>query len=274
MGAGAVVLAVIVAAMTGVMPINPVRVAESMTAVMLTMAAAYFAFLFFFAGLTVSEKKRIAVVLVLFVFSMIFWAAFEQQPTSLNLFARDFTDRTIFGWEVPTTWFQSAEPFFVVTLAPVMAAIWVALDKRGKDLSSPAKFAVGLAFCAVAFQIMVVAADRVVAGGGALKVSMFWLISCLMLQGIGELALSPVGLSTMTKLAPRRFSGQLMGVWFMAIALGNLFAGLVGGNVDPEKLDAMPVLFQRSALSLFIAAGVLTALIIPIRNMMAGEKEV
>ncbi len=271
-GAGVVLLAVIIAAMTGALPINPVRVAESMTAVMLTMAAAYFAFLFFFAGLTVAEKKRIAVVLVLFIFSMIFWAAFEQQPTSLNLFARDFTNRSLLGWEVPTTWFQSAEPFFVVTLAPVMAAIWVALDKRGKDLSSPAKFALGLAFCAVAFQIMVVAAERVVAGGGAVKVSMLWLVMCLMLQGIGELALSPVGLSTMTKLAPRRFSGQLMGVWFMAIALGNLFAGLVGGNVDPEKLDAMPALFQRSALSLFIAAGVLTLLIIPIRRMMAGNE--
>jgi POT family proton-dependent oligopeptide transporter len=272
LGGVVVIVAVIAAAMTGILPINPVRVAESMTAVMLTVVAAYFVFLFFFAGLTLEEKKRIAVVLVLFIFSMIFWAAFEQQPTSLNLFARDFADRTILGWEMPTTWLQSAEPFFVVTLAPVLAAIWVALGKRGKDPSSPTKFAIGLFFCAVAFQLMVIASQRVVASGGSLKVSVMWLIACYLLQGIGELALSPVGLSSMTKLAPRRFAGQLMGVWFTAIALGNLFAGLVGGNVDPEKLDAMPALFQRTALSLFIATIVLLALVVPIRNMMREKK--
>jgi POT family proton-dependent oligopeptide transporter len=264
----AILVAVIVAAMTGLLRIDPVRVAESMTAVMLTMAALYFAYLFFLAGLNVDEKKRIAVVLVLFIFSMIFWAAFEQQPTSLNLFARDFTNRNFLGWEIPTTWFQSAEPFFVVTLAPVLAAIWVALGKRGKDPSSPTKFAIGLGLCAVAFQLMVIASQRVADSGGQLKVSFLWLIGCLLLQAIGELALSPVGLSSMTKLAPRRFAGQLMGVWFMAIALGNLFAGLVGGNVDPEKLDAMPAFFQRTSLSLAVAALVLAALVIPIRNMM------
>jgi POT family proton-dependent oligopeptide transporter len=156
----------------------------------------------------------------------------------------------------------------VVTLAPVLAAIWVALGKRGKDPSSPAKFAIGLAFCAVAFQLMVIASQRVVASGGSLKVSVFWLIACYMLQGIGELALSPVGLSTMTKLAPRRFAGQLMGVWFTSIALGNLFAGLVGGNVDPERLEAMPQLFQRTALSLLVATVLLVLLIVPIRRMM------
>jgi POT family proton-dependent oligopeptide transporter len=156
----------------------------------------------------------------------------------------------------------------VVTLAPVLAAIWVALGKRGKDPSSPTKFAIGLGLCAVAFQLMVIASQRVADSGGQLKVSFLWLIGCLLLQAIGELALSPVGLSSMTKLAPRRFAGQLMGVWFMAIALGNLFAGLVGGNVDPEKLDAMPAFFQRTSLSLAVAALVLAALVIPIRNMM------
>ncbi len=268
----AVIAAVIIATLAGVITIDPVRVAESMSAVMLTMSAAYFAYLFFFAGLTTDEKKRVAVVVVLFVFSMIFWAAFEQQPTSLNLFARDFTDRNLFGWEVPATWFQSAEPFFVVTLAPVMAALWVALGKRGKDPSSPAKFAVGLAFCAIAFQIMVLASERVVASGGSLKVGMMWLVSCLALQAIGELSLSPVGLSSMTKLAPRKFAGQMMGVWFTATALGNLFAGLVGGGVDPNKLEAMPALFQRTSVALAVSTLVLAALIIPIRRMMRDTK--
>jgi POT family proton-dependent oligopeptide transporter len=125
----------------------------------------------------------------------------------------------------------------------------------------------------VGFLLMVAAANRVVAGGAAVRVSMFWLIGSYCFQGIGELALSPVGMSSMTKLAPRRFAGLTMGVWFTSLALGNLIAGLVGGNVDPEKLEQMPVLFQRTAMSLFIAAAVLAVLVIPIRNMMREKGE-
>jgi POT family proton-dependent oligopeptide transporter len=102
---------------------------------------------------------------------------------------------------------------------------------------------------------------------------MLWLIASYLFQTIGELSLSPVGLSSMTKLAPRRFVGQMMGVWFMATALGNLIAGLVGGQVDPENLSQMPQLFQRTAMSLFIATAVLLALVIPIRRMMRGQEE-
>src|SRR6185436_855233 len=116
-------------------------VAENMIYVMLAMAVAYFAYLFFLAGLSGDDKKRVAVIVVLFVFATIFWAAFEQAPTSLNLFARDFTNRTLFGWEMPTLWLQSANSLFVVTLAPVFALLWMALGKRGRDLSSPGKFA-------------------------------------------------------------------------------------------------------------------------------------
>jgi POT family proton-dependent oligopeptide transporter len=205
---------------------------------------------------------------VLFVFSVVFWSAFEQQPTSLNLFARDFTDRTVMGWEVPTSWFQSAESLAVVIFAPVLAAIWVALGRRGKDLSAPTKFALGLSLAGLGFVLMVIAANRVIVGGAAVRVSMFWLIGSYFLQGLGELALSPVGLSSMTRLAPKRFSGLTMGAWFTSLALGNLIAGIVGGNVDPEKLAEMPVLFQRTAISLFLAAAVLMVLVVPIRRMM------
>ena len=264
--------AVVALGMLGVFRVNPVAVASSMSTVMLTMAALYFLYLFFFAGLTGDEKKRIAVILVLFVFSMIFWAAFEQAPTSLNLFARDFTDRTFGAWDMPASWFQSTESFFVVLFAPVMAALWLTLGKKGRDPSSPAKFAFGLAAAGVGFYAMTVAANRVAGSGGLLKVSPMWLVLCYFTHAIGELAVSPVGLSSMTKLAPRRFVGQMMGVWFTATALGNLFAGIVGGQVDPEKLDQMPLLFQRTANSLFIAALVLLALVIPIRRMMAAEQ--
>jgi POT family proton-dependent oligopeptide transporter len=267
---GLAVVAVIVAmAMLGVFTINPVSVATQMRNVILAMAVIYFAYLFFGAGLTGEEKKRIAVIGVLFVFAIVFWSAFEQAPTSLNLFARDFTDRNLFGWEVPTLWLQAANSLFVIVLAPVFGVIWIALGRRNRNPSSPAKFAFGLFFTGLAFLVMVLAANRVIAGGGSgVRVSMLWLIMSYLLQTIGELSLSPVGLSSMTKLAPRRFVGQMMGVWFMADALGNLIAGIVGGHVDPNKLPEMPALFQRTAMSLIIASVVLALLSIPIKRMM------
>ncbi len=264
----AVIFAVIGAAMLGLFQIDPVYVAERMSVVMLAMALCYFAYLFFFAGLTADDKKRVGVIVVLFLFATIFWSAFEQAPTSLNLFARDYTNRVILGWEMPTLWLQSANSFFVICLAPVFAAIWIALGKRRRDLSSPGKFTVGLLFAGLGFLIMVPAANFVIQGGGAVRVSPLWLVASYFLQTLGELSLSPVGLSSMTKLAPRAFVGQMMGVWFTAAALGNLIAGLVGGNVDPSKLDQMPQLFQQTAFFLFGAAVVLALLVIPIRNMM------
>jgi POT family proton-dependent oligopeptide transporter len=267
LGALGAVALVVVLAMVGVIAIDPLAIANMMKNIILAMAVLYFAYLFFFARLTGDEKKGIAVVLVLFIFSVVFWSAFEQAPTSLNLFARDFTDRTLFGWEVPTTWLQSMNSLFVILFAPVLGAIWVALDRRGKDFSSPAKFAIGLAFAGVGFLLMVAASNRVIAGGAVVRVSMLWLIASYFFQSIGELALSPVGLSSMTKLAPRRFAGLTMGAWFTSLALGNLIAGIVGGNVDPEKLSEMPILFQRTAMSLFIATVVLAAMIVPIRRM-------
>ena len=268
LGAAAVIALIVAMALAGAIPIDPVPVARNTTNVVLGLLLLYFGYLFFFAGLTTDEKKRVAVIVVLFFFAVVFWSAFEQAPTSLNLFARDFTDRNLFGWEVPTTWLQAVNSLFVILLAPVFAAIWLALGKRGRNPSSPTKFAFGL-FCAgLGFYIMVIAANAVISGGAGTKVSMMWLTVSYLLQTIGELSLSPVGLSSMTKLAPQRFAGQMMGIWFMASALGNLIAGLVGGNIDPEKLEEMPKLFQQTAWSLFIATAVLALLVPLIRRMM------
>ena len=266
-GVGVIVL-VVAMAMAGMFTINAPAVAARMRDIMLGIALLYFIYLFFLAGLTGDEKKRVAVIVVLFIFATIFWSAFEQAPTSLNLFARDFTDRTLFGWEVPTLWLQSVNSLFVIVFAPLFGMMWMAMGRRGQNPSSPAKFAFGLFFAGLGFWVMVMAANQVVESGGVLKVSMMWLTVSYLLQTFGELALSPVGLSSMTKLAPRKFVGQMMGVWFMASALGNLIAGIVGGHVDPEKLDQMPALFERTAFSLFIAAAVLGLLVIPIRRMM------
>jgi proton-dependent oligopeptide transporter, POT family len=267
------VFGIVGAAMAGLFTVNAVALAASTTNITLGVVTLYFIYLIGFGANDNDERKRFAVIMVLFVFAVIFWSAFEQAPTSLNLFARDFTDRDLFGWEVPTLWLQSVNSLFVVTLAPVFAAIWMSLGSRGKDLSSPAKFTVGLFFAGLGFLIMIAAA-RIVTGGDAgqiVKVSMWWLIFSYLFQTIGELSLSPVGLSSMTKLSPRRFVGQMMGVWFTASALGNLVAGRVAGHVDPEKLDQMPELFIRTAGSLFVAAVILGILIIPIRNMMKGS---
>ena len=269
LGALVVMAAIFLLVLTGVLPIRAVALAQQMRNIELGMAAVYFAYLFFFAGLTSDELKRVAVIIVLFVFATIFWSAFEQAPTSLNLFAQDFTNRVIFGYEIPPEWLQVVNSFFVITFAPVFAWLWVALAKRGLDLSSPTKFAFGLLLAGLGFLIMVPAANAVIAGGGAgIRVSIWWLSVSYLLQTFGELSLSPVGLSSMTKLAPRKFVGQMMGVWFLAASLGNVIAGIVGGHVDPEKLQEMPALFQQTAMSLLVAAALCGLLVVPIRRMM------
>jgi POT family proton-dependent oligopeptide transporter len=257
----AAVIAVIALATTGVITINAKAVAHNMVYLEVGMAAIYFAYLFLFAKLTSDEMKRV-------VFAAIFWSGFEQAPSSLNLFAKDFTNRNLFGFEVPFEWLQVVNSFFVVALAPVFAWVWMTLAARGIVPSSPSKFSAGLFFAGLGFLIMVAPVRAVVASGGALKVSMLWLTASYILQTIGELSLSPVGLSSMTKLAPPKFGGQMMGVWFLAASLGNLIAGIVGGDVDPEKLEVMTPLFVRTTASLFIAAVLCALLVRPIRRMM------
>ena len=270
-GLGALAVVVFLAA-TGVITIDPNAVGTRLRDITLVLVALFFLSVFFTGGLTTDEKKRVGVIVVLFLFAMVFWSAFEQAPTSLNLFAADFTDRMVGGFEIPAVWFQSVNSFFIILLAPVFAAVWVGLGKRGIDLSSPTKFAFGLAMAGIGFVLMIFAANAVVSSGGTQLVSPWWLVGSYFFQTVGELALSPVGLSSMTKLSPRKYVGQMMGIWFTASALGNLIAGLVGGNVDPENLTQMPELFQRTALSLFAAAIILALLVVPIRRMMASRK--
>lgn len=271
-GLGILVLVILLAA-TGVITLDAQVIGQYMTYILVAIAVLYFAFLFIAGGLKGDEKKRVMVIAVLFVAAAIFWSAFEQAPTSLNLFARDFTERTVGGFETPATWFQSINSLFIIILAPVFAGLWVWLSRNKLDLSSPAKFALGLFFAGLGFFMMIFAANSVVSSGGATKVSALWLIGSYFFQTIGELCLSPVGLSSMTKLSPRRYVGQMMGIWFLASAVGNLIGGLVGGHVDPEKLDQMPQLFTVTTLSLVISAVVLGLLAIPISRMMKNVED-
>ena len=268
---GLVVLAIlIVLTASGAITIDAQAVGQRMAFVLVGIAVVFFVYLFAFGGLTTDEKKRCAVIFVLFVFAAAFWAAFEQAPTSLNLFAKDFTNRTFFGFEVPALWFQSINAAFIILLAPAFAALWVGLAKRGIDPSSPTKFMAGLLLAAIGFLVMIPPANAIVAAGGAIKVSAWWLTISYLFQTFGELSLSPVGLSSMTKLSPRKYVGQMMGIWFLAASVGNLIAGLVGGNVDPEKLDQTPTLFMWTAVALFVSAGILGLMILPIRRMMGN----
>lgn len=274
MGGGLLILAlVIILAATGTITIDPQSIASYMTYVLVGLAAVYFFYIFAFGKLTSDEKKRVIVIAVLFVAAAIFWAAFEQAPTSLQLFAKDFTERQIGSFEVPATWFQSVNSAFIIIFAPVFAAIWVGLAKRNINISSPAKFALGLALAGIGFLIMIFPANMLVASNGAIEVSAMWLIVSYLFQTWGELSLSPVGLSSMTKLSPRRYVGQMMGIWFLAASVGNLVAGLVGGSVDPEKLEQTPMLFTWTTIALFGAAVVLGLLAIPISRMMRNVED-
>lgn len=269
----AILTLVVVLAGVGVITIDPQQVASYMTYVLVGIAVVYFAYIFIVGGLNADEKKRVLVIAVLFVAAAVFWAAFEQAPTSLNLFAKDFTDRNFGGFEVPTLWYQSINSFFIIIFAPVFAWLWMWLGKKKIDVSAPMRFAIGLALAGVGFLLMILPANSLVAAQGALKVSGMWLAVSYLFQTFGELLVSPVGLSSMTKLSPRRYVGQMMGIWFLASSVGNLIAGIVGGSVDPEKLEQTPQLFTWTAVALFIAAVVLGLLSIPIARMMRNVEE-
>ncbi len=257
----------------GVIPFNAEVFGKYLAYILVSIGFVYFAYLLLFGGLNSDEKKRVLVIAVLFVFAAIFWSAFEQTPTALNLFAQDFTNRQLGSFLMPATWFQSVNSAWIILLAPVIAAIWTALGSRNINLSSPVKFAIGLGFTTIAFVVMIFASYIVVGEGTvATKVSPLWLITFYLLLTLGELFVSPVGLSSMTTLSPKRYVGQMMGIWFLASSVGNLIGGLVGGEVDPENLAAMPRLFTTTTMFLGGAALVLIILSVPISRMMANRE--
>jgi POT family proton-dependent oligopeptide transporter len=231
------------------------------------LALAYFVYLLFFAGLTAVERKRALVMVALFVASATFWAGYYQQGGSFNLFAERYTDRHIFGWEMPAGVLQAVNPFFVITLAGVFAALWIALGKRGRDPLASAKFGVALIFLGVGFLVMYFAAQHVLAGQLVLPT---WLVLTYFVHTCGELCLSPVGLSYMSKLAPPRFVGQAMGVWFLSLALGGNLAGVLTGQYDARHLESLPGLFLKIFWYGVIVGAVMLLLTPAVKKLMAG----
>jgi POT family proton-dependent oligopeptide transporter len=216
------------------------------------------------APLTAADWKRIAAIFVLFIFAALFWGAYEQAGSTLNLFADRYTDREVFGWVIPASWLQAVQPIFVIVLAPVMAWLWVRLGHR--EPSSPAKFALALLFAGLAFLLLVPAASLAQSGAGV-KVSPLWLVLAYAIEELGELCLSPVGLSAVTKLAPPRLVGRMMGVFFLSNWLGNVLAGWTAGFFSSMPL---PTLFGVVAGVSLGAAAIMFVLIRPVRNLMGG----
>jgi POT family proton-dependent oligopeptide transporter len=247
--------------------LDPVAMARGTTSIILGLAAVYFLCLFLFFGLTTVEKKRLAVVVVLFIASAMFWSGFEQAGSSLNLFAERYTDRTYGGFETPAGWFQTFNPVFIITLAPLVAMVWVALARRRRNPSLPVKFALGLVLLGAGFLVMALAARLALSGD---RVWPTWLITTYLLHSVGELCLSPVGLSSVTKLAPPRLVGQMMGLWFLATSLGNLIAGLIAGEVSGGAEAQMPARFLQIVLTTCGTGLLLLIFTRPIKKLMVG----
>ncbi|RAX56805.1 MFS transporter [Helicobacter monodelphidis] len=252
----------------GVIDLSPASLAKKMVFVIAICTTIYFLYLYFFSHLNRDEKKNLIVFVILFFAAAFFWSTFEQKPTSFNLFAQDFTDRVIFGWEIPVVWFSSLNPLFIIIFAPIISMIWILLLKKNIELSSMSKFGLGVFGAGVGFGIMFLASKVVLASDGGL-VSPLYLIIALLCLTLGELCLSPVGLSIMTKIAPNVIKNQVMGLWFVASSLGNIIAGLIGGGVSADNIEHLPNLFGQCMWALFGTAIVLFFLRKPIYKMLA-----
>jgi len=252
---------------TGVLALTATAISDGVGWVQLAISVAVFSWLLLGGGWSPEERKRSGAILVLFVASALFWASFEQAGSTLSLFAERNTDRHLaFGFLFPASWFQFVQPIFVVALAPVFAWLWIALNRRRLEPPSPGKFTLGLVFAGLAFAILVPAAQAATKGT---QVAMWWLIGTYFLQTLGELSLSPVGLSAMSKLAPDRAAGFMMGIWFLSISIGNWLAGKA---VSLSASMAMPTLFGAVAGFSMVAALALAVLIKPTVRLMSGVK--
>ena len=232
---------VIGAGLFGFFTIDPRFFAEQFAYFLTIIAGLYFVYLFLFAGLNAAERKNLILLFLLFVGAAAFWSGFDQSAGSLNIFARDYTDLSIVGYEIPVGWLQFANPVIVVLFAPIFAGIWAQLARKNLDPSLPIKFAIGLLFMALSFLIMIVAVNIALESS---PVGMQWLLLTYLFQTWGELALSPIGLSAFSRYGPKRYMGQMFGLWFLASAIGGVLAGLLGGEALDGGLETISPVFE------------------------------
>jgi proton-dependent oligopeptide transporter, POT family len=260
----AVAAAAALGLLTGTLSVDAMTWA--LTVLPIGVAVAYFAFMFTGShDITPSERVRLKAYAGLFAVASVFWMVYDQAATELSLFARHNVDLSIDGRQLPSSWLQAVNPVMVILLAPGFAALWV---KAGTRLSTPLKFALAMALCGLSFVVMTFAAAEASRG---VRVSVLWLVLTYLVQTAGELCLSPVGLSVTTKLAPRAFASQMIGLWFLAVAVGDALGGQLtrlAGTVLPE-----PVYFLVLALVAIAAGAVLLMAAGPLRRMMAEHPE-
>jgi POT family proton-dependent oligopeptide transporter len=255
------------AGITGAITYDPVAISKQATYVIIGMVAVYFAYIFAFGRLDSVERKRIVVIIALFLGIAMFWSGFEQAGSSLNLFADRYTQLE-FGWgTLYSSWLQSVNSLFIIVFAPFFAWMWIWLGKRNLNPSTPAKFGFGLILLGVGFGMMIIASQIVASGDLAMPT---WLLLTYLFHTFGELAISPVGMSATTKLAPRRFLGQMMGIWFVGAALGNLIASQIAGDFDPDNIAAFPDQYWQIVMTAVGAGIIFLVLSKPLKKLMGG----
>ena len=248
---------VIGAGLLGFFTIDPRFFAEQFAYFLTIIAGLYFVYLFLFAGLNATERKNLILLFLLFIGAAAFWSGFDQSAGSLNIFARDYTNLAILGYEIPVGWLQFANPVIVVLFAPIFAGIWAQLARKNLDPSLPLKFAIGLLFMALSFFVMIIAVNIALESS---PVGMQWLLLTYLFQTWGELALSPIGLSAFSRYGPKRYMGQMFGLWFLASAIGGVLAGLLGGEALDGGLKTISPIFEFMIQYYLIIAFALIAL--------------
>jgi POT family proton-dependent oligopeptide transporter len=255
-----IIVGIIALQAAGVFSLNVGKVSDAFGVSLLFIVVAFFAWLFLSGGWTSEERKRLVVLALLFLGASVFWSVFEQAGSTLSLFAERSTRNEVFGISFGSGKWQSVNSLWVVTLAPVFAWLWVKLGRHNP--SSTAKFAFGLLFVSAGFALMIPAAQLAASGN---RVGWWWLMGCYFLHTVGEMCLSPVGLSAMTRLAPARVGSLMMGVWFMATSVGSFIGGSVAGMYEKFSL---PQLFGVVAAYALVFAIILALLVKPVKRML------
>lgn len=249
---------------------NPIPLAGFITVIIALISLSYFLFIFIFGKLNEFEKRKMVLIFILFMGAAFFWSGFDQGGSSFNIFAKEYTNRLIFDWEYPASWLQIVNPAFVVILSPIMAYIWIFLGKRMLDPSLPFKFGIGLILMAIGFIIIALGASTAI--NNESLASAKWLLLTYLFHTVGELVVSPIGLAAISSLSPKRFIGQMMGVWFLASSLGAIIAGLLSGQATTEGLKSMPDLFNNIAIGATIFGLILIVSAKPIHNWVFKEE--
>ena len=252
----------------GIIKFDPVPLANILTLFISSIAILYFFYIFVFGGLDTKEKKNITMIIVLFISSAFFWAGFDQAGSSFSIFAKEYTDRFIFNWEYPSIWIQILNPVLVVVLSPFLAALWISLGKKMLDPSLPFKFGVGLILMAIGFMFVAMGANIAISNGSA---GVKWLLLTYLFHTLGELTISPIGLAAISDLSPKKYVGQMMGIWFLASSLGAIIAGLLSGQATNEGLVSMPILFNKIAFGASIFGMVLIIISRPLNKLLLGK---